>query len=271
MRGFADLVARRWQEPDAGIWEIRADAAHHVHSKLMGWLALDRALRIARHPPRQRPAAAPVAEPSEKRSPPRSGPGASTLPGTRYTRSYGSGRPRRRTADPARIGFETPDSPRLRGTVDAVRRELSAGCPVPLPLPARPGRAARHRGRLPALLVLARPGPRPTGRAAEATDCSTALLAIASPLGPLQRGDRPRHRCPPRQLPPGPDPRRAGPGGPGPPRRRNDWKVGCRLTIGQRRPSRQNGTALKDTDRLTLLGRGTLPTTPDTTGDEEAS
>jgi GH15 family glucan-1,4-alpha-glucosidase len=47
MRGFADLVARRWREPDAGIWEIRDDAAHHVHSKLMGWLALDRALRIA--------------------------------------------------------------------------------------------------------------------------------------------------------------------------------------------------------------------------------
>jgi Glycosyl hydrolases family 15 len=47
MRGFADLVARRWQQPDAGIWEIRGDAAHHVHSKLMGWLALDRALRIA--------------------------------------------------------------------------------------------------------------------------------------------------------------------------------------------------------------------------------
>ena len=47
MRGFADVVADCWQEPDAGIWEVRGDAAHHVHSKLMGWLALDRALRIA--------------------------------------------------------------------------------------------------------------------------------------------------------------------------------------------------------------------------------
>ena len=47
MRGFADRVARRWPEPDAGIWEIRGDGAHHVHSKLMAWLALDRALRIA--------------------------------------------------------------------------------------------------------------------------------------------------------------------------------------------------------------------------------
>src|ERR671931_1976858 len=47
MRGFADEVAGRWREPDAGIWEIRGDGAQHVHSKLMAWLALDRALRIA--------------------------------------------------------------------------------------------------------------------------------------------------------------------------------------------------------------------------------
>ena len=47
MAGFADHVARHWREPDAGIWEIRGDEQHHVHSKLMAWLALDRALRIA--------------------------------------------------------------------------------------------------------------------------------------------------------------------------------------------------------------------------------
>jgi GH15 family glucan-1,4-alpha-glucosidase len=49
MAGFADSVATRWREPDAGIWEVRADTTHHVHSKLMAWLALDRALRIADH------------------------------------------------------------------------------------------------------------------------------------------------------------------------------------------------------------------------------
>ena len=47
MRAFADRVAKTWSEPDAGIWEIRGDTAQHVHSKLMGWLALDRALRLA--------------------------------------------------------------------------------------------------------------------------------------------------------------------------------------------------------------------------------
>ena len=33
--------------PDHGIWEPRADPAHHVHSKLMTWVALDRALHLA--------------------------------------------------------------------------------------------------------------------------------------------------------------------------------------------------------------------------------
>jgi GH15 family glucan-1,4-alpha-glucosidase len=41
MAGFADTVAARWREPDAGIWEVRTRAAHHVHSKLMAWLCLD--------------------------------------------------------------------------------------------------------------------------------------------------------------------------------------------------------------------------------------
>ncbi len=34
-------------EPDHGIWEPRSDPSHHVHSKLMTWVALDRALHIA--------------------------------------------------------------------------------------------------------------------------------------------------------------------------------------------------------------------------------
>lgn len=47
LSGFADLVADRWEEPDSGIWEVPGEPRHYVHSKLMGWLALDRALRIA--------------------------------------------------------------------------------------------------------------------------------------------------------------------------------------------------------------------------------
>jgi GH15 family glucan-1,4-alpha-glucosidase len=49
VQGWADHVCRRWGDPDAGIWETRGPPAHHVHSKLMAWMALDRALELGRH------------------------------------------------------------------------------------------------------------------------------------------------------------------------------------------------------------------------------
>ena len=40
-------VELRWEEPDHGIWEIRAAPRHHVYSKVMCWVTVDRAIRIA--------------------------------------------------------------------------------------------------------------------------------------------------------------------------------------------------------------------------------
>ncbi len=40
-------VEIRWTEPDHGIWEIRAAPRHHVYSKVMCWVTVDRAIRIA--------------------------------------------------------------------------------------------------------------------------------------------------------------------------------------------------------------------------------
>ncbi len=40
-------VELRWTEPDHGIWEIRAAPRHHVYSKVMCWVTVDRAIRIA--------------------------------------------------------------------------------------------------------------------------------------------------------------------------------------------------------------------------------
>ena len=45
---LADFVVKSWRQPDAGIWEQRGDHRHHVSSKLMAFVALDRAARIAR-------------------------------------------------------------------------------------------------------------------------------------------------------------------------------------------------------------------------------
>ena len=46
LAGFADVVCRRWQEPDSGIWEIRGPRRHYTFSKVMCWVALDRLIEL---------------------------------------------------------------------------------------------------------------------------------------------------------------------------------------------------------------------------------
>jgi alpha,alpha-trehalase len=43
----AECATRVWREPDQGIWEARGKPQHYVSSKLMGWVALDRAAKLA--------------------------------------------------------------------------------------------------------------------------------------------------------------------------------------------------------------------------------
>ncbi|HSO07939.1 MAG TPA: glycoside hydrolase family 15 protein, partial [Pelomicrobium sp.] len=46
LRTVADGALRRWCEPEHGIWEMRGPRRHHVHGKIMSWVALDRAGRL---------------------------------------------------------------------------------------------------------------------------------------------------------------------------------------------------------------------------------
>jgi GH15 family glucan-1,4-alpha-glucosidase len=48
IRETVEYVCRHWQDPDAGIWEVRQEPKEFLHSRLMCWVALDRALRLAR-------------------------------------------------------------------------------------------------------------------------------------------------------------------------------------------------------------------------------
>jgi GH15 family glucan-1,4-alpha-glucosidase len=47
MWNMVEAVARRWHEPDHGLWEARLPPRHYVYSKVMCWLTVDRALRLA--------------------------------------------------------------------------------------------------------------------------------------------------------------------------------------------------------------------------------
>lgn len=182
--GFADLVARRWQDPDAGIWELRAPAAHHVHSKMMGWLALDRALRIAethrasaRRLRRWRTARDAIAADVRTR-------GFDPAKGS-YTRAYGSADLDAALLILPLIGIEGPDSPRTLGTVDAIRAELTVGGPLLYRYPpGRDGLVGAEGAFLPCSFWLVQALTR-TGRRPEALGLFEALLDRASPLGLL--------------------------------------------------------------------------------------
>src|SRR4029453_11600845 len=43
----AEAASQAWRLPDQGIWEARGEPRHYVSSKLMGWVALDRAAKLA--------------------------------------------------------------------------------------------------------------------------------------------------------------------------------------------------------------------------------
>lgn len=45
----ADSAAARWREKDQGIWEIRGEPRDFLYSKLMCWVAVDRAIALASH------------------------------------------------------------------------------------------------------------------------------------------------------------------------------------------------------------------------------
>ena len=182
MRGFADLVARRWPEPDAGIWEIRDDAAQHVHSKLMGWLALDRGLRIAdthhlsaRQRLQWQTARDAIATEVRAR-------GFNPVKAS-YTRSYGSDDLAAALLVLPLLGIEDIDSPRVRGTIDAVGKELSAGGPLLYRYPpGRDGLPGTEGAFLPCSFWLVQALAR-TGRRGEAIELIRSLLERATPLG----------------------------------------------------------------------------------------
>jgi GH15 family glucan-1,4-alpha-glucosidase len=124
--GFADFVAGSWRDPDAGVWEVRDTTAHYVHSKLMAWFALDRAdrmagsnrIRASRVERWRRERDALAAEIRER--------GFDPLRGT-YVRAYGSTELDAALLFLPLLEFEGEGSPRITGTIDAIRKELRAG------------------------------------------------------------------------------------------------------------------------------------------------
>ena len=123
---IADLVCSSWRRPDSGIWEVRSRPAHFTHSKMMCWVALDRALRLvdAGHLPRDhastwRRERLAVGEFIETQC-------WSDRLGS-YTRQAGGEELDASLLLGVMLGYVTPEPARLAATVDAVQRELGRG------------------------------------------------------------------------------------------------------------------------------------------------
>src|SRR5262245_1238747 len=180
---LADHVAARWHEPASGLWEVRSEPAHHVHSKLMAWLALDRVLRIAdrRHRAGRARRARWVSE-RDAIAADVLAHGVDRRRGT-FVRAYG-----RTDLDAALLilpllGLEPPESPRVVGTVEAVRRELSAGGPLLYRYtPGDDGLAGDEGAFLPCSFWLVQ-ALAATGAVDRAVALMDDLLGLAGPLG----------------------------------------------------------------------------------------
>ena len=48
-RVLLEYLEGKWREPDEGIWEVRGPRRHFTHSKVMAWVAFDRAVKAVEH------------------------------------------------------------------------------------------------------------------------------------------------------------------------------------------------------------------------------
>ncbi|MFK0296563.1 glycoside hydrolase family 15 protein [Streptomyces sp. NPDC090442] len=118
------FLESHWREPDEGLWEVRGPRRHFVHSKVMAWVAADRAVRtleahpeLGGDPERWRRMRDEVHQEVCDR-----GYDASR---NSFTQAYGSAELDAATLLIPQVGFLPGDDPRVVGTVDAVRAALS--------------------------------------------------------------------------------------------------------------------------------------------------
>jgi GH15 family glucan-1,4-alpha-glucosidase len=133
---LADRTAAEWRLPDEGIWEVRGKAQHFVYSKVMCWVTLDRALRLARVDDR-------IGAPTRLWRATRDAIKAEILEQGydarlgAFTQAYRSGTLDGATLLLAQVGFISARDPRFVSTVRAVERHL-----------CRDGQVFRYRAEL---------------------------------------------------------------------------------------------------------------------------
>jgi GH15 family glucan-1,4-alpha-glucosidase len=117
-----DWLESGWREPDEGIWEVRGPRRHFTHSKVMAWVAFDRAVRSVEEHGLDGPVDRWSAHRDEVHDEVcRLGFDAEL--GV-FTQSYGSKRLDASLLMMPLVGFLPADDPRVAGTVAAIERDL---------------------------------------------------------------------------------------------------------------------------------------------------
>ena len=111
-----------WNEPDDGIWEVRGGRRHFTHSKVMAWVAFDRAVRSATEFGLEGPVEhwKQVRDAIHDQVCERGFDAAQNS----FVQSYGSSALDASLLLVAVVGFLPPDDPRIRGTLAAIERGL---------------------------------------------------------------------------------------------------------------------------------------------------
>jgi GH15 family glucan-1,4-alpha-glucosidase len=120
LRGLTDIVCERWRDPDQGIWEMRDSPRHFTHSKLNCWIALDRAVRIAR----SRGLDAPVERWEKERDAARAYVLEQAAADGWFHQAVGHAVPDAATLLVPASGLVASDDPLTTTTIDAIRKTL---------------------------------------------------------------------------------------------------------------------------------------------------
>jgi GH15 family glucan-1,4-alpha-glucosidase len=122
---IADYVARHWRDRDSGIWEVRSETTHFIQSKAFCWVALDRACKLAEgglipdRRSRWRAAADELRAFVEERG---------WDDGRRtYVRATDLRELDASLLTLALLGFDPPETERIRGTIRAIEQDLRNG------------------------------------------------------------------------------------------------------------------------------------------------
>ena len=191
---LADTAADRWRDGDQGIWEVRGEPRHFLQSKVMCWVALDRAIRLAdRLQAADRVDGWKVAQQEIWHTVMREGWNASAGAFTQY---FGSEALDASTLMLPIVGFLPADDPRMLATIDAVADRLTDARGLVYRYRTEEGvdGLAGEEGTLPAVHVLARPGPRDGRTAGPGPRGVRTGDRLRQRRRPARRGDRPGHR-----------------------------------------------------------------------------